>query len=341
MEYEVRCEVSEIVTHDQLNSYFKNGRYEDTYEYVFRTLFQREPKNRDISLSKLERVFSSEVEEKIYDDISDDDEFIQYMEELTSKKKGRGKEEQGEKRSFKYIDEDDEEDIKRAKDRLEDLRSFRVFNQNKEELDYQMRIANDILRKQNKDFIIEEMYKYLRTLDPKIDMEKITKEYDLNINDKKIHSIIKTIKDMIDSQMEHLKYSSSPCFMYRIESFHNDVHYGSIFVFYDPKNRNDQGEKYTMIQEITKYGIPILCQLLFKNYAKYIPRLNSVLLPAINDVSRKLHAKVIYVHPLKDQARQMEQHYGFLKTNYVWEMPCNGIALTFDNTSRYYKKVEY
>jgi hypothetical protein len=157
----------------------------------------------------------------------------------------------------------------------------------------------------------------------------------------KVRDILDDVRIVLNIQMEMIS-ESDPCDMWRIKVYHNEILYGSILVFYKKgQEGHTPGSRYIMIQDICKFPIPLLVQLVFPEYGKYMPKLNSLLMEPISTIARDLNANYIYVHPLPDQAKQLERFYGFQKTTFRWERPCLGIAVTPENLPRYYKEVEY
>jgi len=319
MEFSIRTEISNVVTKAQLHFEYDRKDYEKTYEYVYQTLFDKEPRDRNLSLSKLERTLGP-----------------------------------SNKRNYNYIGDDDDEEIKKAKQKLKNIKSLvkehsnRISSQIKDcdhLLYFHDRKPEDRNKKEKSNAFLHVLRKsreYLQAMGfDSIEINDFKEKYIKLLKMPKFYPIFGTIRSILKRQLTFFNSmeSESNCMMYRIESLYNDIPYGSVFLFYNSKGRDDKGRKYTMIQEITKYPIPMLCQLMFENCSKMMPRLNSTLMPAIEDLTKKLGAEIIYVQPLNEQAGILEKHYGFHRTDYVWKIPCEGVIKSADKVVRLHKLV--
>lgn len=97
-----------------------------------------------------------------------------------------------------------------------------------------------------------------------------------------------------------------------------------------------------MIQEITKHVIPMIVELTFPDYKKYIPSLNSIIMEPIDMIAHDLSVDYIYVHPIGKQGDILEKHYGFHKTQCSAHIPCTLMAGTSktEETPCYFKIVK-
>jgi hypothetical protein len=182
----------------------------------------------------------------------------------------------------------------------------------------------------NFDKIVHLMHNYMNTI-MSISIDEVRNKLNLT---PKINKVLKDINFILRDQLPALK-EGRLCKVWYIDAYHNGFPYGSIEVFYN----KGVSAKYVMIQNITKYPIPTLIQMNFPEYNKYMPRLNSVLMEPISTVARDLGADYIYVHPLEEQAVQLEKHYGFRRTDSLWELPCSSISRTLGRKA-YCKEVE-
>lgn len=147
-------------------------------------------------------------------------------------------------------------------------------------------------------------------------------------NDIKNEVNLNSLKDaivIIGEQMSYLESIKTICDIFFIEAKLNEHLYGSIFVFYH-KDWPDR----IMIQGITKYITSLLFVILFPEFNKELPKLNSLLDPVIESLARRLGAKYIYVRPIGKQGAILEKHYGYIKTQEKYNpIECN-ISLGFE-----------
>lgn len=108
--------------------------------------------------------------------------------------------------------------------------------------------------------------------------------------------------------------------------------YGGVMVFWNPDTPDN-----LMMQGISKFFLPALYAHLYPEEDAELPRLNSLLIPAVEALARELGARRIYVVPIGKQGSILERYYGFQKTNNVI-YPCKIIKghrnVTY-NPSRY------
>lgn len=113
---------------------------------------------------------------------------------------------------------------------------------------------------------------------------------------------------IIRTQYEWMKeVDDDNCDVYFIYATLNDLMYGGIFLFH-----NKQDQSYGTIQEITKYITPLLVSLIYPNIE--FKKLNSLLIPAIENLAKDLGIDKIYVQPFPLQAKILSTYYGFKRT---------------------------
>lgn len=94
---------------------------------------------------------------------------------------------------------------------------------------------------------------------------------------------------------------------------------------------------FGIIQGITKFLVPSLIALFYPEKEARLPRLNSILAPAIETVARSVGAKQIYVAPIGNQGNILVKHYGYHKTtNIIY--PCKLIMGSNKDTGGFYVK---
>lgn len=227
-----------------------------------------------------------------------------------------------------------DEDIIAARMKLDTILSSANTELIRQELEDQLRFTVRGLSDLSEIIVLS--HAYMNTIMP-ISMEEVRSRMKIT---QKTRDILDTVRQILNIQKEMLS-ESDPCDMWRIKVIHNGALYGSILVFYkEGLEGHIPGSSYVHMQDITKFAIPLLVQLNFPEYGKYMPKLNSILMEPISTIARDLGCSLIYVHPLEDQARQLEKFYGFKKTTFKWRLPCHGIAQTPENLPRYYKEVE-
>jgi len=109
------------------------------------------------------------------------------------------------------------------------------------------------------------------------------------------------------------KYRQSvQCNIWIIAASLNDVPYGAIFVFQNINNPDD-----VMMQGIAKFPIPGIFSLMYPDLVANLPKLNSLLIPAVEKLASNLNAKRIIVAPVGKQDEILQKYYGFKRINNV------------------------
>lgn len=124
----------------------------------------------------------------------------------------------------------------------------------------------------------------------------------------------KTIKiDEIERSYKNSKYRQSvQCNIWIIAASLNDVPYGAIFAFQNIRNPDD-----LMMQGIAKFPIPGIFSLMYPDSVANFPKLNSLLIPAVEKLATSLNVKRIIVAPVGKQDQILQKYYGFKLVNDV------------------------
>lgn len=319
----IRTETTHVITQEMISLY--KNRYLNPV-LVYTSLFGHPPEGESDADNKLDLVYSSMEEEedpkKLYEKYLDAVDFEYSVLNLDV-----------EPMSFEDFMRDRMDGDSEAGEVDMDIISARIKLEQILNSPNTSKLAEDVKKQLNYGFlrdtdaIILEMYRYMNTIMP-IELDTVKARFQTT---DRILTILKDVRMILDEQLASF-HEYGPCKMWYINSYHNETPYGSIIVYHNKTN-------YVMIQNIVKYPIPILVQLLFPEYNKYMPRLNSVLMDSINTVARDVDADYIYVHPLEEQAEQLEKHYGFHRTETIWDIPCQTISPTFTKKA-YYREVE-
>jgi len=86
----------------------------------------------------------------------------------------------------------------------------------------------------------------------------------------------------------------------------NQQPYGAIFSFYNPNS-----PKNLMVQGISKFLTPVTFSLFYPELGARLPKLNSLLLPAVETLAINFGVQRIIVDPFENQGRILQKHYGF------------------------------
>ena len=109
------------------------------------------------------------------------------------------------------------------------------------------------------------------------------------------------------------------CKVWIIVATVNKHPYGAIFAFQHSANPYD-----IMIQGISKFIVPGVFSILKPDLANMLPRLNSLLMPAVETLALNAGASRIVVIPVGKQGDILVKHYGFHKIDEV-DLPCKVI----------------
>lgn len=110
------------------------------------------------------------------------------------------------------------------------------------------------------------------------------------------------------------------CDVWLIITTINNQPYGAVFAF----KSMDEQDKNLMIQGISKFMVPGIFSLLQPKYNKLLPRLNSILIPEVENLAKYLRMDRIVVDPIGKQGNILEKYYGFHQIDAI-EYPCEAI----------------
>lgn len=128
--------------------------------------------------------------------------------------------------------------------------------------------------------------------------------YELRQNEIK-EDIIRRIKKR-EYYTDQLYRREESCSIWITVASINDQPYGGVFTFYSSKYPES-----VMIQGISKFLTAGAFSLFYPELAKRLPKLNSLLLPAVETLAVNLGTRKIIVNPIGIQGRLLEQYYGF------------------------------
>lgn len=129
----------------------------------------------------------------------------------------------------------------------------------------------------------------------------------------------------------------SRCNIWMITAKLNGHLYGLTFVFHNPKLSN------VVMQGISRSFAASLIEILRPGTLLTLPRLNSLLLPAVEALAKNLSINKISVVPIGNQGKILKDYYGFQLDNHI-EYPCEIIkdsTYVISNMSNYkiYSKI--
>lgn len=140
------------------------------------------------------------------------------------------------------------------------------------------------------------------------------------------------LRNLIAEQDMYIESTEKDCEIYLITAYVDGELYGSVYGFY-----NHNYPSVIMIQGISKslkYGLSDIFGV-----DNHLPKLNSVLMPAIESLGRRLGANQIHVSPIGKQGAILERHYGFKRVDAI-RYPCHIIAGSdMVGGNNYYMKV--
>ena len=106
--------------------------------------------------------------------------------------------------------------------------------------------------------------------------------------------------------------SREGCTKHCISVTHNEHDLGGIIVYNNKaKSILFRGGKTSMIQNIVKFTVPTLVQILYPEVSYLIPKINTALEIPITMVCEMQKSQYIVVRPLSNQARILEKYYGY------------------------------
>lgn len=194
-------------------------------------------------------------------------------------------------------------------------------------------IKEQLLLAKPNEFLINKIKEFLLSIDENADLSKLNKPFDI-----KIRNALREIEDRIRSQKSVLDKQYDDCQNIFVLVYYKNLPIGGIVIFYNMDYRDDNEVPYIYIQEITKYPVIYIMDILYPEYTSHIPKLNSVLDPIIEDIGRELQAEYIYVNPIGKQGDILEKYYGYKINNKKAPKTCNNMALT-PGYNNYYKKI--
>lgn len=118
----------------------------------------------------------------------------------------------------------------------------------------------------------------------------------------------------------------SECNIWFVMASLDDIPYGGIFVFQNKDNLKD-----VMIQGISKFTIPYIFSILYPDISTLFPKLNSLLLPVVEEIAHNNGGSRIIVNPIGEQGRILEKYYDFYSIAPV-DYVCNIISKSYDDT---------
>jgi hypothetical protein len=125
---------------------------------------------------------------------------------------------------------------------------------------------------------------------------------------------INSMSLLLEDQLSHFTSDTTTRkgMIWHVDCKHNGYELGSILVYYNVfKPMMSDGRKGLVVQDIVKYPIPYLTQLLFPQYGPYIPKLNNIVEPPINAIADELDLDYIFVRPIGSQGNTLTKHYGY------------------------------
>lgn len=115
------------------------------------------------------------------------------------------------------------------------------------------------------------------------------------------------VRSIVWEQTEHFELDSDQCKVYFCLAKVNTLNYGGICAFFNPELNSS-----ILIQSITHYLASALIKLWLPHNAKFLPKLNSLLIPQLETLARNLGVNRIEVVPIAKQKRILQDYYGFV-----------------------------
>lgn len=138
----------------------------------------------------------------------------------------------------------------------------------------------------------------IETISPKV----VSKEFALLLVDAVEILIYEQLVQL--SQLDRAPDSTKTYALYATVNNHP---YGIAFIAHDPNTPN-----VVNIQSITKFAAPLVLAEFYPDNSAYLPSLNSLLMPEIEQLAMDLGANEIQIVPLEQQERILRKHYGFV-----------------------------
>lgn len=142
------------------------------------------------------------------------------------------------------------------------------------------------------------------------------------VNDDNLSYLLK-LRRLMSEQLEYINLEwqkpsqrlypdKSDCKIWIIISKLNNMLYGGTFVFW-----NFAFPNIVMMQGICKFLSASILHLLYPEYDSKLPRLNSLVQPLVEKLTKDIGASIIYVAPIGNQGHILEKHYGYKKTDNI------------------------
>ena len=162
-------------------------------------------------------------------------------------------------------------------------------------------------------------------------IEKSDEEIDLFLSNYKdeVLSILKGIEGVLIGQRYSFDEEEDFCNKEYIVAEQNGNHIGSIILY---MNKNFP---YAIIQEITKFPIPAISDLLGASTQK----VNQVLIPEVEKIAKRNMYKYLIVSPIGKQEKILKTYYGFsnMKQDVDYDDYCAAISIS--TTSQLFKRI--
>lgn len=209
-----------------------------------------------------------------------------------------------------------------ASEYVDETTDLEYFLEDLEEYPPEETLSNEIIDKL-KSFSRDVLYN---------DLDKIP---NYNKNDRNVLTKLFNTRKILGEQLEYITDKEKGCHIWMVTARINRHLYGSVFVFYNPMVSTD-----VLMQGIARNFIPSLFEILQPGTLQHLPRLNSLLLPAVETIAKSMGSRKIFVAPVGNQGKILETHYGFKEDKNI-VFPCSMIKGSEHykqyNASNYYK----
>lgn len=178
-----------------------------------------------------------------------------------------------------------------------------ISNSDASMIDQQADITKD------KKKLINNVYIYCLKFDNRITKNEV-KEKIKKLN---IMRYTSPVIELLEEQYEIYEISEElngdqGCKITKIEVSHQGIPFGSIYTFFNEKNRF-MNERYLGIQGIVKYIVPTIAGVIYPEFN--IPKLNACLEAPIEEIARKYKCHNILVSPIYNQGNILLKYYGY------------------------------
>jgi len=191
------------------------------------------------------------------------------------------------------------------------------------------------LNRQLPDDILREILSYIKSISSDINLSiDMIQQVFLSIEFRKNqepYTTLESMKSLLYDQIHHFKSTEIDCNIWHIDCMHNNHELGSICMFHNhSKPMIFDGKFGMMIQDIVKYPIPYMVQLLFPKYNAIVPKLNTALEVPINMIAVSVNVSYIFVRPIHNQGSLLIKYYGYKESQTELSYPCVTISIGFD-----------